>query len=406
MAYTPQFTPTYPNGWVDFPSEETLVTAAALQAYDDTLENIEEYLEEFDPNNNLADQYDPEDGTYAVDDYCVYEDTLYQCNTAISEPEDFDPEKWDEVKITDVMGGGGGGSTVSITPTLSTGTKIADFEIDGESGELYAPTGGGGSANIWTGTMAEYEAQASQIPNDTLVNITDDEGEIEVGGEYYSTDERCIGTWTDGKPLYQKTVSFSSLSNGNTKIDNTVSLSIISLINVEGVAFLSDGQNEVAIPYATSNQATSAFLSDGLYVHVNNLSIASGYVTIKYTKNTDSPIPLATKTTPSYEVYSTDEQIIGQWIDGSPIYRKVLPSTNVGQSGVTITHNLGVKQYINVYGSCTVNGQTNPLPFPFFQIQYSTSIAISTASANAIEIICSWNNSTVQLVVEYTKTSS
>lgn len=39
-------------------------------------------------------------------------------------------------------GGGGGGSTVIITPTLSEGTKIADFEIDGESGELYAPSGG------------------------------------------------------------------------------------------------------------------------------------------------------------------------------------------------------------------------------------------------------------------------
>lgn len=37
---------------------------------------------------------------------------------------------------------GSGGSTVEITPTLSEGTKIADFEIDGESGSLYAPSGG------------------------------------------------------------------------------------------------------------------------------------------------------------------------------------------------------------------------------------------------------------------------
>lgn len=35
--------------------------------------------------------------------------------------------------------GGGGGSSVEITPTLSTGRKIAEFEIDGVSGELYAP---------------------------------------------------------------------------------------------------------------------------------------------------------------------------------------------------------------------------------------------------------------------------
>ena len=39
--------------------------------------------------------------------------------------------------------GGGGGSTVTITPTISTGTKIADYSIDGTSGELYAPNSAG-----------------------------------------------------------------------------------------------------------------------------------------------------------------------------------------------------------------------------------------------------------------------
>ena len=56
----------------------------------------------------------------------------------------------------------GGGSDVEITPTLSTGTKIADYEIDGVSGELYAPTGGGSDVEITptlsTGTkIADYE---------------------------------------------------------------------------------------------------------------------------------------------------------------------------------------------------------------------------------------------------------
>lgn len=42
---------------------------------------------------------------------------------------------------------GSGGSTVTITPTISTGTKIADYSIDGTSGELYAPNGGGGGGS-------------------------------------------------------------------------------------------------------------------------------------------------------------------------------------------------------------------------------------------------------------------
>ena len=39
----------------------------------------------------------------------------------------------------DTPSGGGGGSTVSITPTIQTGTKIADFSINGTPGSLYAP---------------------------------------------------------------------------------------------------------------------------------------------------------------------------------------------------------------------------------------------------------------------------
>lgn len=35
--------------------------------------------------------------------------------------------------------GSGGGSTISITPSVSSGDKVADFEINGASGSLYAP---------------------------------------------------------------------------------------------------------------------------------------------------------------------------------------------------------------------------------------------------------------------------
>ena len=34
----------------------------------------------------------------------------------------------------------GGGSNVSITPSLTSGVKIADYEIDGQTGSLYAPS--------------------------------------------------------------------------------------------------------------------------------------------------------------------------------------------------------------------------------------------------------------------------
>lgn len=178
MGYTPSFTPQYENGWENLPIEETPITAEALNAYDDAIENIEDYLASDESQANLADAYD-ETETYAVGDYVIYGGDLYKCTTAISTAEEWDSTHWTPCLITDEMGGGSGGSTVTITPTLSTGTKIADFEIDGESGELYAPTGGGGSANVWSGTEAEYEAQASQIADGTIVIITDDSEELQ-----------------------------------------------------------------------------------------------------------------------------------------------------------------------------------------------------------------------------------
>lgn len=55
----------------------------------------------------------------------------------------------------------GGGSNVTITPTLESGTKIADFTIDQESGELYAPT------------PLEYTAGDNISINDGVISATD-----------------------------------------------------------------------------------------------------------------------------------------------------------------------------------------------------------------------------------------
>ena len=74
-------------------------------------------------------------------------------------------------------GGGGGGSDVDITPTIQSGTKIADFEVGGVSGELYAP-------------MIQY-----------------------------SNTEQAVGTWVDGRTIYQKTITsafHTSAAEGTT----------------------------------------------------------------------------------------------------------------------------------------------------------------------------------------------
>ena len=55
-----------------------------------------------------------------------------------------------------IEGGGGGSSEVTITPVLTEGTKIADYEIDGTLGELYAPDPEALPGTIVTKVQREY----------------------------------------------------------------------------------------------------------------------------------------------------------------------------------------------------------------------------------------------------------
>lgn len=96
--------------------------------------------------------------------------------------------------------GGSGGSTVLITPTVSTGTKIADYSIDGNEGALYAPEGGPVDVQVNDVTVVDPNGvakiksykeitqeqwdnlPASKYSDDILYLITDRDGFVEIVG--------------------------------------------------------------------------------------------------------------------------------------------------------------------------------------------------------------------------------
>ena len=103
------------------------------------------------------------------------------------------------------------------------------------------------------------------------------------------------------------------------------------------------------------------------------------------------------------EHFSTEEQVIGTWTDGKPIYRITLPEVSFGTTDVTYTHNLGIKQYINVYGSCTINGTNYPKSFPFYQHKWNHFCEINNFYENDISFSSDWNNNKATVTLEYTK---
>lgn len=152
----------------------------------------------------------------------------------------------------------------------------------------------------------------------------------------YSEEEREIGVWTDGKPLYQKTYIITSPSAEDSNID-------IGISNVENVV------NEWGTWYRNVNGATWVydlnavnensfnvqFIVLARYKITENrlfLSIQSGAYsgnvlsvryTIQYTKTTDTAgSGIWTPSGVPAVHYSTDEHVVGTWIDGSTIYER------------------------------------------------------------------------------------
>ena len=68
---------------------------------------IPDGYEEFEGNLGgcegvVSDAYDST-STYDVGDYCIYEDELYKCITAITTPESFTSSKWEKTTVTDEL---------------------------------------------------------------------------------------------------------------------------------------------------------------------------------------------------------------------------------------------------------------------------------------------------------------
>ena len=170
----------------------------------------------------------------------------------------------------------------------------------------------------------------------------------------YSADEKMIGQWIDGKPLYSKTIQSVIPTAGSDTTVSLSSLGIDSLVNLESSISVFNTMPVIdgymAEPSSSLITRVQVFIGSAGTLYVRNIGYTAEagktiYVTLKYTKTTDSPISIGNDTD-----YSTDEKIIGTWIDGSPVYQKVLrPASNISLTSPTNLHevsSLNIKELI------------------------------------------------------------
>lgn len=97
--------------------------------------------------------------------------------------------------------------------------------------------------------------------------------------------------------------------------------------------------------------------------------------------------------------YTQEEQRIGTWIDGKPLYRKVITGTTIdGDKDIDLT-NLNIYETINVSGFCG-----NEKPVNFYYGGYSISTRFS-GSHLYLFASTPYANLNYRIILEYTKTT-
>jgi len=180
-------------------------------------------------------------------------------------------------------------------------------------------------------TQAEYDALPSSKYTDGILYCITDDGMVE-GNKFapiiYSSEEREIGTWDDGKPLYAVTKDLPP-ANVNQWVVGATLASNCEIKLCTG--YIIDSQYEQQFPveggfcYTNVNDYSGGSVGFNVFKFTpkQGINAKGGKVTLYYTKTTDTPGSgkWSTYGVPNHH-YSTDEHIVGTWIDGKPLYEK------------------------------------------------------------------------------------
>lgn len=160
-----------------------------------------------------------------------------------------------------------------------------------------APQGGGFcqlGLNYNNGEKARDWIYTSR-PTNTSVLYCIATKNIYVDAKYdYSFDEKVVGTWIDGKPLYQKTYELTNLNYSDDNDIGLMSLNIDTIVSYSGTCIANNGTvYDINVPSNDSNYATGTFITLNKLLGmrfgsgVRNNYFNKTLFTIQYTKTTD-----------------------------------------------------------------------------------------------------------------------
>ena len=209
---------------------------------------------------------------------------------------------------------------------------------------------------------------------------------------YDSDNEIVIGVY-DGKPLYRKKVNIVLPSTAYEYTSILHNISDVEEIFINHNYSYLVMENGSRIPINAVRPSSSTNINGGMSIWsmagAENISVVIGgtYVdcaavfTLEYTKTTDAEgsgeglMPYGVGGGSSLVNYSTEEQVIGKWIDGRDLYQKTYDITGISINANTwydyIIDNTGIDFVTKIEGYRVSSGKTQTYPMN----QYKTSDA-------------------------------
>lgn len=313
--------------------------------------------------------------------YCSGTDKTYQWKSANTVDETLG--KWREFK----SGGGGGGETY----TAGDGIDISEENvISTEKSEA--------------GWMDEV---IEKVPmSGALVNIANAFNHADL----YSETERVVGQWIDGKPIYQKTFTFKPSSYGSGS-QYVLPASLTGLnFHVATIDFelWSVWYECIHSGVLSPRSSDDALILNSATIPYPNIDHR---MTVRYTKTTDSAIAIG-----SENEYSTDEKIVGSWIDGKPLYQKTYQLTFgsiVDKTSTTVSEDISSlnTEFCKVADAQFIDGDNGCAPISTWYSSgnfYFLRAFISNEGTKLLKISTNrdyFSNKPVFVTLQYTKTT-
>ena len=240
------------------------------------------------------------------------------------------------------------------------GIKIAEVTIDGIATEIFAPNGGEGSG----------------IVADTLIDT--------------------IVTTTDSYELSANIDNYDMLIvTGMTHINSSDYEQLNSLIIMKDDYYIEaiDGwSHSLNFSISGSTRRVVFNFNDGKLnvVKIENAALKKIYG-IKFVSQQHE--------------YSTEEKVVGKWIDGKPIYEKVINVENfiIGENEITLEN---LDTIINYSGSLILTDYANyKRVFPYIQNNSTSKVVINHYNETKFVVASAFTCNTINIIIQYTKTT-